>query len=197
MGSTQMQSMMKEKDLDICQLNLKNETLETKLAQVENDLTNFVQQADALAKDQEAKESEISSLISNLTEKQRQYELLQADKSKIEQKLRENEQEFQDAKIKYSDLEQRNKELEGKVFDKVDNEQYEELNSKMNVLVTDKTEALQRISNLETEIKTKEEQFLNLNSELNQANVKLANHVEELEKLSHEKEKLSLDHEKI
>lgn len=55
----------------------------------------------------------------------------------------------------------------------VDNEQYEELNSKMNVLVTDKTEALQRISNLETEIKTKEEQFLNLNSELNQANVKL------------------------
>lgn len=81
-------------------------------------MTNFVQQADALAKDQEAKESEISSLISNLTEKQRQYELLQADKSKIEQKLRENEQEFQDAKIKYSDLEQRNKELEGKVFDK-------------------------------------------------------------------------------
>ena len=55
----------------------------------------------------------------------------------------------------------------------VDNEQYEELNSKMNVLVTDKTEALQRISTLETEIKTKEEQFLNLNSELNQANVKL------------------------
>merc|ERR1719361_2416745 len=98
--------------------------------------------------------------------------------------------------MKYSDLEQRNKELEGKVFDKVDNEQYEELNSKMNVLVTDKTEALQRISNLETEIKTKEEQFLNLNSELNQANVKLANHVEELEKLSQEKEKLSLDHEK-
>ena len=160
-------------------------------------MTNFVQQADALAKDQEAKESEISSLISNLTEKQRQYELLQADKSKIEQKLHETEQEFQDAKIKYSDLEQRNKELEGKVFDKgkihfslksfffnllnffkicffiVDNEQYEELNSKMNVLVTDKTEALQRISNLETEIKTKEEQFLNLNSELNQANVKL------------------------
>lgn len=43
----------------------------------------------------------------------------------------------------------------------------------MNVLVADKTEALQRISNLETEIKTKEEQFLNLNSELNQANVKL------------------------
>ena len=43
----------------------------------------------------------------------------------------------------------------------------------MNVLVTDKTEALQRISTLETEIKTKEEQFLNLNSELNQANVKL------------------------
>ena len=43
----------------------------------------------------------------------------------------------------------------------------------MNVLVTDKTEALQRISNLETEIKTKEEQFLNLNSELYQANVKL------------------------
>ena len=34
--STQMQSMMKEKDLDICQLNLKNETLETKLAQVIN-----------------------------------------------------------------------------------------------------------------------------------------------------------------
>ena len=68
-------------------------------------MTNFVQQADALAKDQEAKESEISSLISNLTEKQRQYELLQADKSKIEQKLRETEQEFQDAKIKYSDLE--------------------------------------------------------------------------------------------
>ena len=60
-------------------------------------MTNFVQQADALAKDQEAKESETSSLISNLTEKQRQYELLQADKSKIEQKLRENEQEFQDA----------------------------------------------------------------------------------------------------
>ena len=81
-------------------------------------MTNFVQQADALAKDQEAKESEISSLISNLTEKQRQYELLQADKSKIEQKLHETEQEFQDAKIKYSDLEQRNKELEGKVFDK-------------------------------------------------------------------------------
>ena len=81
-------------------------------------MTNFVQQADALAKDQEAKESEISSLISNLTEKQRQYELLQADKSKIEQKLRKNEQEFQDAKIKYSDLEQRNKELERKVFDK-------------------------------------------------------------------------------
>ena len=47
------------------------------------------------------------------------------------------------------------------------------MNSKMNVLVTDKTEALQRISNLETEIKTKEEQFLNLNSELIQANVKL------------------------
>ena len=81
-------------------------------------MTNFVQQADALAKDQEAKESEISSLISNLTEKQRQYELLQADKSKIEQKLHETEQEFQDAKIKYSDLEQRNKELEGKIFDK-------------------------------------------------------------------------------
>ena len=72
-------------------------------------MTNFVQQADALAKDQEAKESEISSLISNLTEKQRQYELLQADKSKIEQKLREIEQEFQDTKIKYSDLEQRSK----------------------------------------------------------------------------------------
>ena len=81
-------------------------------------MTNFVQQADALAKDQEAKESEISSLISNLTEKQRQYELLQADKSKIEQKLHETEQEFQDAKIKYSDLEQRNKELEGKVSGK-------------------------------------------------------------------------------
>merc|ERR1712062_944009 len=93
-------------------------------------------------------------------------------------------------------MEQRNKNWSAKFFDKVDNEQYEELNSKMNVLVTDKTEALQRISNLETEIKTKEEQFLNLNTELNQANVKLANHIEELEKLSQEKEKLSLDHEK-
>ena len=40
-------------------------------------MTNFIQQADALAKDQKAKESEISYLISNLTEKQQQYELLQ------------------------------------------------------------------------------------------------------------------------
>ena len=135
-------------------------------------MTNFVQQADALAKDQEAKESEISSLISNLTEKQRQYELLQADKSKVEQKLRETEQEFQDAKIKYSDLEQLNRDLESKVG-QVDNEKYEELNSQMNVLVKDKTEALERVSNLESEIRTKEEKVLSLNNDLDQANIKL------------------------
>ena len=135
-------------------------------------MTNFVEQADALALDQQVKESEISSLISNLTEKQQQYELLQADKSKVEQKLRETEQEFQDAKIKYSNLEQLNRELECKVG-QVDNEKYEELNSQMNVLVKDKTEALERVSNLESEIRTKEEKVLSLNSDLDQANIKL------------------------
>ena len=98
---------------------------------------------------------------------------MQADKSKVEQKLRETEQEFQNTKIKYSDLEQRNKELENKVFGQVDNEKYAELDSKLNVLVTEKTEALERISNLESEIKTKEEQFLSLNNDLDQANIKL------------------------
>ena len=135
-------------------------------------MTNFVEQADALALDQQVKESEISSLISNLTEKQQQYELLQADKSKVEQKLRETEQEFQDAKIKYSDLEQLNRDLESKVG-QVDNEKYEELNSQMNVLVKDKTEALERVSNLESEIRTKEEKVLSLNNDLDQANIKL------------------------
>ena len=139
---------------------------------MEKDLTNFVEQADALALDQQVKESEISSLISNLTEKQQQYELLQADKSKVEQKLRETEQEFQDAKIKYSDLEQLNRDLESKVG-QVDNEKYEELNSQMNVLVKDKTEALERVSNLESEIRTKEEKVLSLNNDLDQANIKL------------------------
>ena len=139
---------------------------------MEKDLTNFVEQADALALDQQVKESEISSLISNLTEKQQQYELLQADKSKVEQKLRETEQEFQDAKIKYSDLENLNRELESKVG-QVDNEKYEELNSQMNVLVKDKTEALERVKNLESEIRTKEEKVLSLNNDLDQANIKL------------------------
>ena len=139
---------------------------------MEKDLTNFVEQADALALDQQVKESEISSLISNLTEKQQQYELLQADKSKVEQKLRETEQEFQDAKIKYSNLEQLNRDLESKVG-QVDNEKYEELNNQMNVLVKDKTEALERVSNLESEIRTKEEKVLSLNNDLDQANIKL------------------------
>ena len=139
---------------------------------MEKDLTNFVEQADALALDQQVKESEISSLISNLTEKQQQYELLQADKSKVEQKLRETEQEFQDAKIKYSNLEQLNRDLESKVG-QVDNDKYEELNNQMNVLVKDKTEALERVSNLESEIRTKEEKVLSLNNDLDQANIKL------------------------
>ena len=112
--SQKMQDLVKEKDLDICELNLTIENLNTKLAQVENDLTKSIEQANALAFDQNVKETEISTLMSNLNQQQTEYQNLRVDKSKIEEILSNKDQELKDANDKCLTLQAQIEELNRK-----------------------------------------------------------------------------------